>query len=64
MSFFPATGAASEGCSEERSIETQAAMPEEDISTHYTGPDFENPCKNTEPVPEKVFALVSLYRKA
>lgn len=61
--IFPATGAASEGCSEQRSAEIQAAMPEEDTSVTYTLPNFENPDKGTDPVSEKVSALISLYSK-
>ncbi|KFK31611.1 hypothetical protein AALP_AA6G135700 [Arabis alpina] len=49
--YVEITPSASEGCSEQRSIETQAAMSEEDISTHYT--------ENIDPVPEKDFSCQS-----
>ncbi|CAL9241922.1 unnamed protein product [Arabidopsis halleri] len=42
------TPSASEGCSEQISTETQAAMPEEDTDVTYTLPNFENPDKDND----------------
>ncbi|KAG7612133.1 UmuC domain [Arabidopsis suecica] len=47
------TASASEGCSEQRSTETQAAMPEVDTGVTYTLPNFENQDKDIDLVSEK-----------
>ncbi|CAH8333617.1 unnamed protein product [Eruca vesicaria subsp. sativa] len=47
------TPSASESCSEQKSVETQAAMPEEDISITDTLPDLDNSYGNMDMVPEK-----------
>ncbi|CAH2046439.1 unnamed protein product [Thlaspi arvense] len=47
------TPSASEGCSEQRSVETQATVPEEDTSVTYTLPNSENQYKDNDLVSEK-----------
>ncbi|XP_010494524.1 PREDICTED: DNA polymerase eta isoform X2 [Camelina sativa] len=47
------TPSASEGCSEQRSTETQAVIPEEDTGVTYTLPNFETPDKDIDLVSEK-----------
>ncbi|KAL1224003.1 DNA polymerase eta [Cardamine amara subsp. amara] len=47
------TPSASEGCSEQRSTETEVAMPEEDTSVTCTLPNFENSYKDIDLVSEK-----------
>lgn len=59
--IFPVTGAVSEDCSEQRSAETQAAIPEEETVVTYTLPNFENSYKEIDLVPVKVFTLISQY---
>ncbi|XP_024011026.1 DNA polymerase eta isoform X2 [Eutrema salsugineum] len=44
---------ASEGCSEQRSVETQAASLEGDTGATYTLPDLDNLHKNIDLIPEK-----------
>ncbi|KAF8083126.1 hypothetical protein N665_0791s0023 [Sinapis alba] len=47
------TPSASESCSEQKSAETRAAMPEEDITITYTSPDLDNSYRDSDIVPEK-----------
>ncbi|XP_013595475.1 DNA polymerase eta isoform X1 [Brassica napus] len=47
------TPSASESCSEQKSAETEAAMPNKDISITDTSPDLDNSYGNMDMVPEK-----------
>ncbi|CAN6874990.1 unnamed protein product [Brassica oleracea] len=47
------TPSASESCSEQKSAETEAAMPDKDISITDTSPDLDNSYGNMDMVPEK-----------
>nr|VDD37743.1 unnamed protein product [Brassica oleracea] len=47
------TPSASESCSEQKSAETEAAMPDKDINITDTSPDLDNSYGNMDMVPEK-----------
>ncbi|CAN6909615.1 unnamed protein product [Brassica oleracea] len=47
------TPSASESCSEQKSAETEAAMPDKDINITDTSPDLDNSYGNMDIVPEK-----------
>lgn len=52
---------ASESCSEQKSAETEAAMPDKDMSITDTSPDLENSYGNMDMVPVKVSTPESFY---
>lgn len=53
---------ASESCSEQKSAETEAAMPpDKDMSITDTSPDLDNSYGNMDMVPEKVSIPESFY---
>lgn len=59
--FCLAICVASESCSEQKSAETEAAMPDKDINITDTSPDLDNSYGNMDMVPEKVSIPESFY---
>lgn len=51
----------SESCSEQKSVETRASIPEEDITITYTSPDLDNSYRDSDIVLEKVSIPESIY---